>query len=950
MAITRNFPKLSACALLCATLGAAGCSGGGVSTTDTSTFVSEFKFLVGGSASGLTGSTLVLQNNGGDNLTVNASGAFQFATPLITGDSYNISVLSQPTSPSQTCVVSNGSGVVGLANVTSIAVVCADKTASTDQIGGTVTGLLGSGLVLQDDGADNLAVSANGSFAFATSLASGMPYGVSVLTPPINPYQDCVIANGTGTTAVSDVTNIVVTCKTNTNPAYSVGGTITGITGAGAVVLQDNARDNITVSTDGAFVFPTPIPSGSGYDVTASSIAGQQSETCAFTNASGIVGAGAVNNIAIACTANVVISVNVSGLVGSNLVLQDNGGDNLSITANGNASFATALASGSAFAVTVLSQPVLPTQNCVIANGTGTATLAAAPTITVTCTTLSFPVSVNLAGLAGGSVVFQDNGADNLTVSANGTFQFATTIPSGGAYSVSVLTQPTTPSQTCVVPNNAGTVTTGPVTVNATCTTNSFTVGGTVAGLLPGITGLVLQNNAGQNQTIPPPATSGANVGFTFAPQLSGTSYDVTVFAVPTGWTCVVANATGVVTTAAVGNVAVTCGFVNAYLYVTNSGDATISAYGIDEDFGALLPLPGGAVATGTLQPTSIVDGCTLGSFIGSFYVANAGSSSISEYSIDLTTGLFTSLGAPISTAPSTSPEFLDFTIQAGCDVIALHGASNAASTYIAGSSGTLTAVSNPVSLGANTNPVASTNLTVGLSTYEYVVDEAAGNVSTLSLDTSTGALSAPSSTIAAGLMPDAITVLQLYPDGTNTNPPSYFAYVANGGSNSISEYTYSAASAQLANLGVSASTGNAPSAVVATNFYDGSTGLFTYYLYAANAADGTLSAYAINTTIPGTCTLPCTEPVGQLNQINADAQTNALTIATGTNPVALQIVPYTSFGAGLTLLVAVNQQSNNISVYTISPTSGQLTPVPGSPFASGAAPTSGAYWLYPTD
>src|ERR1700690_1300006 len=105
----RSSSRVSALALLSATLAVAACSGGGVSTTDTTRFVSEFQFSVGGSASGLTGSNLVLQNNGGDNLGVAASGAFKFATPLITGDSYNISVLSQPTSPNQTCLVTNGS-------------------------------------------------------------------------------------------------------------------------------------------------------------------------------------------------------------------------------------------------------------------------------------------------------------------------------------------------------------------------------------------------------------------------------------------------------------------------------------------------------------------------------------------------------------------------------------------------------------------------------------------------------------------------------------------------------------------------------------------------------------------------------------------------------------------------------------------------------------------------
>ena len=804
------------------------------------------------------GRELVLQNNGGDNLVVAASGAFTFATPLVTGDSYNISVLSQPTSPSQTCVVSNGSGTVGLANVTSVSVVCANKTSSSDQIGGTVTGMLGSGLVLQDDGADNLAVSANGPFTFATSLPSGMPYGVSVLTPPIDPYQNCVIANGTGTTAASDITNVVVTCKTNTNPAYTIGGTITGITGAGAVVLQDNARDNITVTTDGAFQFPTPIPSGSSYNVTASAAAGQQSETCAFTNASGIVGAGNVNNVAIACTPNIVIGVNVSGLAGSGLILQDNGGDNLDITQNGSASFATALASGATYAVTVLDQPVLPTQTCIVGNGTGTATLGAAPAITVTCATATFPLEVDLSGLAGGSVVFQDNGDDNLTLTANGTFPFATQIASGGAYAVTVLTQPTTPSQTCVAPNGAGTVTSAAVVVNATCTTNSFTVGGMVAGLTTGTTGLVLQNNGGENLPV------NANGAFTFPAQLSGTAYDVTVLTPPSGWYCVVANATGVVTTAPVANVAVTCGIVGAYLYVTNSSDATISSYGIDENFGALLPLAGGVIPTGTLQPTSIVDGCYVGN-LGSIYLANAGSNSISEYTLDLTSGALTTLGGPVSTLPSTSPEFLDFTLTTGCVTIALHGASNAASSYLESTTtGALSSVSNPVSLGANTDPVASTNLTAAGLTYEYVVDEAADTVASLFLDPTTGTLSAPSSTVATGAAPDSITIVSLYPGGTSSNPLSYFAYVPNQGANSISEFSVNTDLGTLASLGVTAATGNAPSAVVSANFYDGTTAIFTYYLYAANATDNTLSAYAINTTVPGTCTRPALHRAGR--------------------------------------------------------------------------------------
>ena len=43
----------------------------------------------------------------------------------------------------------------------------------TYTIGGVVSGLTGSGLVLQDNGGNNLSVTANGNFTFTTAVASG---------------------------------------------------------------------------------------------------------------------------------------------------------------------------------------------------------------------------------------------------------------------------------------------------------------------------------------------------------------------------------------------------------------------------------------------------------------------------------------------------------------------------------------------------------------------------------------------------------------------------------------------------------------------------------------------------------------------------------------------------------------------------------------------------------
>lgn len=81
-------------------------------------------FTIGGTVSGLVGSGLVLQNNGGDDLAIAANGAFTFATALPDGSSYAVSVLSQPGDPGQSCTVGNGSGSLAGANVTDVSVNC----------------------------------------------------------------------------------------------------------------------------------------------------------------------------------------------------------------------------------------------------------------------------------------------------------------------------------------------------------------------------------------------------------------------------------------------------------------------------------------------------------------------------------------------------------------------------------------------------------------------------------------------------------------------------------------------------------------------------------------------------------------------------------------------------------------------------------------------------------
>ncbi len=169
------------------------------------------QYTIGGSVTGLTGTGLVLQDNGADNLSVTQSGSFTFATKVSSGGAYAVTVLTQPSG--ETCTVANGSGTAS-GNVTNVGVSCAAGANVT--IGGTVTGLTGTGLVLQDNGGDNLTVTQNGAFTFATALASGKAYAVTVLTQPTSPSQTCTVSGGSGTTGSANVTSVAVSCSGGT--------------------------------------------------------------------------------------------------------------------------------------------------------------------------------------------------------------------------------------------------------------------------------------------------------------------------------------------------------------------------------------------------------------------------------------------------------------------------------------------------------------------------------------------------------------------------------------------------------------------------------------------------------------------------------------------------------------------------------------------------------------
>ena len=157
----------------------------------------------------------------------------------------------------------------------------------------------------------------------------------------------------------------------------------------------------------------------------------------------------------------------VTGLAsGQTVTLLNNGGNALIVSGNGTFNFTNTLASGTAYVVTVGTQP--SGQKCTVENGSGTV-LNNVQNISVTCTTATFKISGTVSGLSNGKkVILLKNGSDALTVSGNGNFSFADSLMGGANYMVTVFSG-APDDTTCIVSNGTGIGTSDVSNVRVAC-------------------------------------------------------------------------------------------------------------------------------------------------------------------------------------------------------------------------------------------------------------------------------------------------------------------------------------------------------------------------------------------------------------------------------------------------------------------------------------------------
>jgi hypothetical protein len=361
------------------------------------------------------------------------------------------------------------------------------QTGGPFSIGVTVTGLSGTGLVLQDNGKDNLAVTANGTFTFATLIASGGTYAVAVSTQPGNPTQTCAVTGAGGGTATANV-SLAINCTTNPVTA-TIGGMVSGLVANSSVILQDNGGDSLTITGNGAFTFKTPVTGADIYAVTVNTQPTGPNQICSVTGGSGTASAN-VTSVMVNCVLSFSIGGTVTGVVGTGLILQNSSdSEQLMISAaNGNQAFTfkNLVPTGTAYTVTVFAEPTGPTQACVVSAGTGSGTATSNVTsVAITCPAVTYSVGGTVVGLAGvlpkngpltdNSFTLENVLGNTLTVTENGPFTFATPEALNDQYEVSVFTLPTTQSEGCTRWDYKGVVTANITSIVIDCAHNDWT-------------------------------------------------------------------------------------------------------------------------------------------------------------------------------------------------------------------------------------------------------------------------------------------------------------------------------------------------------------------------------------------------------------------------------------------------------------------------------------------
>jgi 6-phosphogluconolactonase (cycloisomerase 2 family) len=477
-----------------------------------------------------------------------------------------------------------------------------------------------------------------------------------------------------------------------------------------------------------------------------------------------------------------------SGLdAGQSVVLQLNGGSDLTVDSNGAFKFVTKVASGDAYAATVVGGP--PEKTCTVNGGTGTAT-ANVTSVAVTC--VAFSIGGMVSGLVGQdftvklqvytTYVHSWTTVETLGLNKNGDFVFATKIPRAGNYfQVVVALQPSSPTQHCVVVNGRFTLAAADVSnVGIVCSEFSYVanaVDNTIeAYSIDTATGTFASAGAPVRAGMSPGAMAGTS-DRKYLYVANSHSNDISAFAADSG-TGALATVPGTPIGAGTNPRALAV-FRDAYLYVANAASDNVTAYQIDQGTGVPTPLSPASYATGVGPAAMAIDPASP----WLLYIAGS-SSNISAFQVDdATGGLAEIAGSPFPSGGSVSSLAFGGPIDAYLYAASATGNTAAIYGFSVNGDGTLTLISGfPLAL-------PSCKFIVADQTGTYLYATTGTDLLGYSIDATTGALTALAGfPIAVGANVQSVSI----------DPTNQFLYVANGSAGTVTSYTLNAATGAL--------------------------------------------------------------------------------------------------------------------------------------------------------
>ncbi len=523
------------------------------------------------------GQPLQLMLNGSETIDVSSNGTFPFPTALASGSTYTLVIVnSSGLIATGKCNIPTNTGTIG-GTAATVLVNCTDGFAVQGTVtigGGTPSTVIGTDfeIMLSHNGAgpaftsQTIAISPGATtFSFPNAIPSGSEYIININGNPDG--QVCTISAGAGPSIISgNVNNVVLDCGL---PSPSIVTPIPGTYG-----------DDIASVT-----FSTPI---SGAEIRWSLGNGSQADpTCA----GGSTGSPAISSNS---TGTIKFRQCRTGWTASPVIVETftlkANTPTFSITPGSFVNTGASLSYSSTTTSTWFCANFLAgtpgDPSCGSAISTCNAGVVNSGTTLSTGSFLSFKVRTCKVGYqesdiasatytfnqysVGGTVsglttpfgantlVLRNNAGNDLTIAANGTFTFSNTLATGASYNVTVFSNPQNPWQTCTISNGSGTVGSSNVTnIGLSCTLNTYTMAGAVTSSIALPSGLTVSNGV-DTINVTPGSTSTA---ISFATALnSGSTYNVSITAEPSGYVCAVSSPlAGSIAGANITNVGVNC-------------------------------------------------------------------------------------------------------------------------------------------------------------------------------------------------------------------------------------------------------------------------------------------------------------------------------------------------------------------------------------------------------